>query len=167
MNASVDNVIETTVQALGLELVDLESGQHGKVLRVFIDRAGSLPTDPLSGITVADCERVTRQLQRVLPVEGIAYDRLEVSSPGLDRVLKTPSDFAKFAGFDADVRLRVPQAARRKFSGVLRGFVAGAVQLEVEGVVHAFALGDVERARLAPRFEVPAAAARRKENARP
>ena len=163
----MDNVIETTVRALGLTLVDLESGQHGKVLRVFIDRAGSLPIDPLSGITVADCERVTRQLQRVLPVEGILYDRLEVSSPGLDRVLKTPADFAKFVGFDADVRLRVPHAARRKFSGVLRGFVEGAVQLEVEGVIHAFALGDVERARLAPRFEVPAAAARRKENVRP
>ena len=71
------------------------------MLRVFIDRAG-LPT-PGGGITLEDCERVTRQLQRVFEVEGVEYGRMEVSSPGLDRKLKTAVDFERFAGFEADV----------------------------------------------------------------
>lgn len=147
-------VLETTVGGLGLALVDFELSNHGRMLRLFIEREGA--ADPLSGITIEDCERVTRQLQRVLPVEGIDYDRLEVSSPGLDRVLKKPADFVRFAGQNAEVRLRVPVAGRRKFSGTLRGADAAALEMEVDGALQRFPLVDVDKARLAPRVEIPA-----------
>ena len=71
-------------------------------------------------VTLADCERLSRQLQRVLEVEGIEFSRLEVSSPGLDRVLKKAADFRRFTGERAAVRLRVPENGRRRFVGVVR-----------------------------------------------
>jgi ribosome maturation factor RimP len=156
MTAGLEQVLETTVSSLGLELVDFELANRGRMLRVFIDRPGSRPDDVLSGIAVGDCERVTRQLQRVLPVEGIDYDRLEVSSPGLDRVLKRPADFVKFAGYEAELRLRLPLEGRRKFTGVIAGADPQSVQLAVDGAVRAFALADLDKARLVPRVEFSA-----------
>jgi len=142
-------VIESTAVGLGYELVDVEAANHGRQLRVFIDRLpaadGSRP-----GVQVADCERVTRQLQRVLEVEGFEYGRLEVSSPGLDRVLKKPADFRRFAGSRAEVRLRVPREGRRRFTGVVRDANDAGVELEVDGAVVAFAFADVDKARLVP-----------------
>lgn len=156
MSARLEQVLETTVSGLGLELVDFELSNRARFLRLFIERPGATPADALSGITIEDCERVTRQLQRVLPVEGIDYERLEVSSPGLDRVLKKPADFAKYAGHQAELRLRLPVAGRRKFTGRLRGGAApGQVAIEVEGQALAFPLADVERARLVPQVAIP------------
>lgn len=103
-------IIERTLAAMGYELVDVERGQQG-VLRVFIDA----PT----GITLDDCEKVSRQLSYVLEVENIDYARLEVSSPGLDRPLKKPSDFDRFAGSEISIRLREPLQGRRNFDGLL------------------------------------------------
>ena len=143
------------MSSLGLDLIDFELSNRGRMLRLFIDRPGARVDDPLSGITVGDCERVTKQLQRVLPVEGIDYDRLEVSSPGLDRVIKRPADFAKFAGQPAELRLRLPVDGRRRFSGVLRGIEGQSVALEVAAKLLNFPLADIERARLAP--ELPGA----------
>ena len=129
----VRQVIESTAVGLGYELVDVELANHGRQLRVFIDRAHGgagdrrgadrgVTTDAPGrpGVTLTDCERMTRQLQRVLEVEGIEYGRLEVSSPGLDRVLRKPADFRRFAGAKAEVRLRVPRDGRRRFVGVVR-----------------------------------------------
>jgi len=87
----------------------------------------------------------------VFEVEGVDYDRLEVSSPGLDRPLRKPGDFARFAGRKAEVRMRTPDAGgRRRFVGVLRSAEAGQVSMEVEGQTVALELDDVERARLVP-----------------
>jgi ribosome maturation factor RimP len=87
----------------------------------------------------------------VLPVEGVDYDNLEVSSPGLDRPLRKPGDFARFAGQKAEVRMHTPDAAgRRKFVGVLRGAEAGRLSMELDGQTVALALEDVERAKLIP-----------------
>ena len=72
-------------------------------------------------INVDDCERVTRQLQHVLEVEGLAYERLEVSSPGLDRPLKTAADFQRFLGEQVEVTLKVPFKGRKRFRGELHG----------------------------------------------
>src|SRR5688500_14254803 len=113
------------------------------MLRLFIDKPG--------GITVEDCAAVSRHLTRVLAVEGIEYERLEVSSPGLDRPLRKGADFARFAGQKAEVRMRTPDATgRRKFVGVLRGAAEGRVNLELEGRLVALALDDMERAKLVP-----------------
>ena len=141
--AAVQAVVEPVVAGMGYELVELQSANGGRMLRLFIDKLG--------GIDVEDCAAVSRQLSRVLEVEGIEYDRLEVSSPGLDRPLRKGSDFARFAGHKADVRMRTPDVTgRRRFVGVLRGAEDGSVALELEGQTVRLALDDVERARLVP-----------------
>jgi ribosome maturation factor RimP len=148
----VRQVIESTAVGLGYELVHVELANHGRQLRIFIDRAedGTGEGAGRPGVTLADCERVTRQLQRVLEVEGVDYGRLEVSSPGLDRVLKKPADFRRFAGSRAEVRLRAPRDGRRRFVGVVRAASDEAVDLEVDGAVVSFAFSDMDKARLVP-----------------
>ncbi|CUA98362.1 Ribosome maturation factor RimP [Thiomonas bhubaneswarensis] len=109
---SAAQAIETAVTSLGLELVEVEHLPRG-LLRVTIDHADGAP------VTVEDCERVTRQLQYVFEVENVDYGRLEVSSPGLDRPLRRPEDYVRFAGLEIDVVLRAPFQGRKKFRGVL------------------------------------------------
>ena len=137
-------MISPVVSGMGYELVDLQASQGGRLLRLFIDKAG--------GIDLEDCAAVSRQLSRVLEVEGVNYERLEVSSPGLDRPLRKPADFARFAGHRADVRMRTPDATgRRRFVGVLRGTEGGVVNVELEGrTTVRLVLDDLERARLVP-----------------
>jgi ribosome maturation factor RimP len=138
-----EELIAPVVAGMGYELVDLQVSNRGGLLRLFIDKPG--------GIGLEDCAAVSRQLTRVLEVEGIEYDRLEVSSPGLDRPLRKAQDFARFAGQKADVRMRTPDAGgRRRFVGVLRGESAGRVSLELDGQTVALAIEDIERARLVP-----------------
>ena len=128
---------------MGYELVDLQVSNRGGLLRLFIDKPG--------GIGLEDCAAVSRQLARVLEVEGVEYDRLEVSSPGLDRPLRKAQDFARFAGQKADVRMRTADASgRRRFVGVLRGENEGRVSLELDGQTVALAIEDIDRARLVP-----------------
>jgi ribosome maturation factor RimP len=111
---------ERTVTGLGYELVDLERSGGG-LLRVTIDRVAgkSYPAGESEFVTVDDCEAVTRQLQYVLEVEHCDYARLEVSSPGLDRPLRTEAHYQRFAGMAIDLTLRMPFEGRRKFKGVL------------------------------------------------
>lgn len=130
-----------TLAGLGYELVDLEASRGG-LLRVFIDAP--------RGITVEDCARASHHLSRVLAVEGIDYERLEVSSPGLDRPLKRVADYERFAGSLASLRLKLPVAGRRRFEGRLAGVEDGRVVMDVGGERQAFAFEDIERARLVP-----------------
>jgi len=117
---SWQRAVEDTVTGLGYDLVDAEKSAGG-LLRVFIDQPAGLGTV----ITVDDCERVTRQLQHVLEVEGCAYERLEVSSPGLDRPLKKAADYARFAGEQVEVTLKMPFKGRKKYRGRLQSAEAG------------------------------------------
>lgn len=145
--AAIESKIEPAVTGLGYELVDVQASNGGRLLRVFIDK----PAGSNSGITVDDCATVSRQLTRVLPVEGVDFERLEVSSPGLDRPLRKEGDFARFSGQKAELRMRTPDATgRRKFVGMLRGAEAGRVSMELDGTTVALALDDVERAKLIP-----------------
>ncbi|HVJ22544.1 MAG TPA: ribosome maturation factor RimP, partial [Burkholderiales bacterium] len=140
---SLEKVIEPAVSGLGYELVDVQASNGGRMLRLFIDKPG--------GITVEDCAAVSRHLTRVLAVEGIEYERLEVSSPGLDRPLRKGADFGRFSGQRAEVRMRTPDATgRRRFVGVLRGENGGRVEIELDGQIVALELADVERAKLVP-----------------
>jgi len=134
--------LETAVNGLGFELVDLEMSARGRLLRVFIDKTG--------GISVDDCARVSHHLTRLFAVENVDYERLEVSSPGLDRVLKKPSDFERFCGEKAQIKVRVPVSGQRNFAGVLRGVDGGFLQLEVEGRVLSLDMSNLEKARLIP-----------------
>ena len=130
-----------TLEGLGYELVDLESSRSG-LLRVFIDSP--------KGITVDDCARVSRHLSNALAVEGVEYERLEVSSPGLDRPLKRLEDYQRFEGREASVKLKLPRDGRRRFEGRLAGIEDGRIVLEVEGQRQYLAFEDIDRARLVP-----------------
>lgn len=136
------SLLETTLGGLGYELVDMERSARGGMMRVFIDKPG--------GINLDDCATVSNHLTRVLTVENVNYERLEVSSPGLDRPLKKARDFERFAGQTVRVRLRVPQEGQRNFTGVLKQTRAGKVELEVEGKAVAFDLANLDKARLVP-----------------
>lgn len=127
---------------LGYELVDMERSGQGRMMRIFIDKPG--------GINLDDCAKVSNHLSRVLTVENVDYERLEVSSPGLDRPLKQERDFVRFAGQKARVKLRVPLEGQRNFVGLLRRTRAGKVELEVEGRTVLFELANLDKARLIP-----------------
>ncbi|MFM2407797.1 MAG: ribosome maturation factor RimP [Pseudomonadota bacterium] len=136
-------VIETTVTGLGYELVDVEHAGGG-LLRVYLDKP--------EGIDVNDCQIVSNQLTRLFLVENIDYDRLEVSSPGLDRPLKKEADFVRFAGEKAKFKLRMPLNGQKNFVGLIGELNAGVVQIDMDGVVVAIELSNVEKARLVPTF---------------
>jgi ribosome maturation factor RimP len=161
------DAIATTVVGLGYDLVDIERAQRG-LLRVTIDRqpgrsypsrtydgAETAPVDSGEFVTVDDCEQVSRQLQYVLAVENLAYARLEVSSPGLDRPLKSEADFARFAGRDVSVTLKEPFQGRKAWRGVLGSAADGSGwQLVFEQgsgeQVLGFGFDEVREARLVP-----------------
>jgi len=126
MSLSWQQAVERAVQALGYELVDAERAAGG-LLRVFIDRVAgrSYETGPGDAVTVDDCERVTRHLQYALEVDGVDYARLEVSSPGLDRPLRKPTDWQRFVGSEVDLTLRAPFQGRKHWRGQLQPREAG------------------------------------------
>jgi len=143
---SLAKVVEPAVAGMGYELVDVQASNGGRLLRLFIDKPG--------GVTIDDCASLSRHLTRVLAVEGIDYERLEVSSPGLDRPLRKEADFARFAGQKAEIRMRTADpSGRRRFVGVLRGAGAGQVSVELEGQTVRLALEDVDRAKLIPELK--------------
>ena len=122
---ALQDIVEKTVTGLGYDLVEIERSAGG-LLRVTID----LPWVPEveQFVTVEDCEKVTRQLQFVLEVDGVEYKRLEVSSPGIDRPLRHQRDFERFEGSVVDITLKAPMGAaaggqvsanRKKFRGTL------------------------------------------------
>ena len=138
----LQRTLESTVAGLGYELVDFERSGKGQLLRIFIDKPG--------GISVEDCAKVSNHVSRVLAVENIDYGRLEVSSPGLDRLLRKEQDFVRFAGHRARVKVRVPVEGQRNFVGVLRETRGGKVELEVDGRTVSIDLANLDKARLVP-----------------
>jgi len=144
---ALQQVVEQTVTGLGYDLVEIERSAGG-LLRVTIDLPWAPPAAPASVstpaplveqfVTVEDCEKVTRQLQFALEVDGVEYKRLEVSSPGIDRPLRHEQDFVRFAGSVIDITLKAPigaaaggqvNATRKKFRGTLERAEAGGWQI--------------------------------------
>lgn len=144
---NLQELIESTVTGLGYELVLVELSPRSRLVRVFIDA----PEKP-RGVDVEDCATVSNQLTHLFQVENIDYDRLEVSSPGLDRPLVKPSDYVRFTGSQVQVKLRMPIGDRRQFNGTLIGIEGDQVQLELGGSVVTFALSNIDKARLVPKF---------------
>ena len=136
-------LVETTLAGLGYELVDLEVSGRG-LMRVLLDKPG--------GITLEDCERVSNHLTRLFAVEGVNYERLEISSPGLDRPLKKEADFVRFRGEKVQLKLRMPMTGRKNFTGVLGEVRDGVLQLEMDGSQIAIELSNLDKARLVPTF---------------
>jgi ribosome maturation factor RimP len=151
-------LIAKTVSGLGYDLVDVERGDRG-ILRVYID----FPADTVEEkgpITVEDCATVSHQLSHVLTVENVNYERLEISSPGLDRPVRTLADFERFAGHECTVKLRValPGSANRKtFTGILHAPEGEKIGLEFEGkdgsAMLEFTLAELDKARLVPQVD--------------
>src|ERR1017187_6653301 len=139
----VAKLVETTLTGLGYELVDLEVSARG-LTRVFIDKP--------EGISLEDCERVSHQLTRLFTVEGVNFERLEISSPGLDRPLKKQADFVRFRGQKVQLKLRVPLDGRKNFIGVLGDLQDGKLQLDVDGSLVGIDLSNLDKARLVPVF---------------
>lgn len=139
----VTRLVETTLSGLGYELVDIEKSGRG-LLRIFMDKP--------EGISLDDCELVSNQLTRLFMVEGIDFDRLEVSSPGLDRPLKKEADFARFQGQKAHLRLRLPMTGRKNFVGILGAVENGTLHFDVDGNQVAIELSNIDKARLVPVF---------------
>ncbi len=139
----VEKLVETTVSGMGFELVDFERSGRG-LMRVFIDKP--------EGISVDDCQTVSNQLTRLFLVENVDYDRLEVSSPGLDRPLKKEADFVRFSGQKAQLKLRMPISGRKNFSGIIGDVSNGILQLDVDGSQVSIELSNLDKARLVPTF---------------
>ncbi len=137
-------LIEQAVTGLGYELVDFETSPRARLMRVFIDSP--------KGVTIDDCAAVSNHLTRLFAVENIDYDRLEVSSPGLDRPLKKPADFERFAGQEAQVRTRMPINGQRNFTGVLSGVKDGVLRLVGTEAVYELPLDQIDKARLVAKF---------------
>ena len=142
MAMDLTQLLESTLSGMGYELVDFERSGKGKLLRVFIDKP--------EGINVEDCAAVSNHLSRVFAVEDVDYDRLEISSPGLDRPLKKEQDFVRFAGQKARIKVRVPVEGQRNFVGVLRETRSGKVDIDVDGKTVSIDLSNVDKARLVP-----------------
>jgi len=141
-----------TVGGLGYELVDVERSARG-LLRVYIDRlpGGTYPTGEGEFVTVEDCEQVTRQLLYALEVEAVAYERLEVSSPGVDRPLRREADYQRFAGRAIELTLKAPFQGRKHWKGRLdRGSEGRWCLVLDDGQALSFVLDEVREARLVP-----------------
>lgn len=146
--ADILTVAQQALLGFDVELVDVERMPLGG-LRVVIDRP--------EGVRIEDCEQVSRQLSHVFEVENIDYKRLEVSSPGVDRPLRRPADYVRFAGERIELRLHEPVESRKTFTGILRvsGDESPVFSLDWEDPsgqsrTLPFSFDDVDRARLDP-----------------
>lgn len=142
---AIEGLIESTAAGLGFDVIDIERANGGRLVRVFIDKP--------EGVSIDDCTLLSNQLTRVFTVEDVEYDRLEVSSPGFDRVVKREQDFVRFVGHRMRVTLKVPVEGRtRVLVGVLTAFDQGRLTLQVDQKTHTVDLSNVEKARLVPEF---------------
>ncbi len=144
MERTLSGIIEPIVISYGMELVDVEYRREGRgwVLRIYIDKEG--------GVSLDDCVLVSHEVGPVIDVEGLFQSpyTLEVSSPGLKRILKKEKDFERFK--DRSVRIRIHNAIgeRKNFRGKLLGCTKGVLQIEVEGQILDIPLSNVAKANL-------------------
>ena len=141
-------LVEPLLANLGYELVELEmaAGGGSGMLRLFIDRSG--------GVGIEDCERVSREVSALLDVHDpvpTAY-RLEVSTPGLDRVLRTSAHYARFVGARIAVELAAPREGRRRYTGRLEQAGGAGIEMEVDGTRVPLNYAEIFRARLVPEW---------------
>lgn len=142
---SLFELLEPTIVGMGYELVDIEQSAPGRLLRVFVDKRGG-------AITLDDCVVVSNHLSKLLIVENVDYNRLEVSSPGLDRPLKRKTDFVRFVGESIRIKLRIALEGQRNFVGILSEVGGETLILDIDGKRLQFELENLEKARLIPRL---------------
>jgi ribosome maturation factor RimP len=151
-NQELTELLAPVVADLGLECLGVEySPSHGNSLvRVYIDA-------PERAVTVEDCEAASRQISATLDVNDPIQGRytLEVSSPGLDRPLFTPEQFARFIGQSAKLETNLAINGRRRFNGAIRGVEGDTIVMEQDGVDVRIAHDNVHKAKLVPDFGEP------------
>ena len=160
MNGKLGELLAMTLPPMGYELVDWEMSR-GRMVRVFIDKpAGNEIGNKAgagAGITVDDCAKVSNHLTRLFVVENIDYERLEVSSPGMDRPLRKLADYARFSGEEAQVHLHEVTDGVKRVKGILRGIEQGpggdSVLVETETGVRTIPFAVIDRGRLVPKIE--------------
>jgi ribosome maturation factor RimP len=130
---------------MGFELVDWDLQPRAKLVRVFIDKP--------DGVDVEDCARVSNHLTHLFTVENVDYDRLEVSSPGLDRPLKKLADYARFEGEEAQVSLKELTDGARRWKGILRGVEQDNVMLQTDKGMRTIPIAAIDKARLVPKID--------------
>jgi ribosome maturation factor RimP len=164
MRDALMRLLEPPIEALGFELLEIEFARAGRggTLRIFIDRkvsgdrtpsGGGGPDVPSQGgISVDDCAAVSHAVGGILDAEDpiAGHYTLEVSSPGLDRVLRKREHFERFVGERVFVELKLPIEGRRRFAGTLKSVVGGAIVVEVDGQAHELPLDRIQKARLRP-----------------
>lgn len=147
MEERLRDLLTPLVSDLGYELLgaELHGGRRNALLRLYIDRADQ-------GISVEDCERVSREVSALLDVEDPidAPYRLEVSSPGLDRPLFTSEHYARFLGHPVRIVLSELRDGRRRYKGVIRGADEDSVTIEVDGETVTLELAAIKKANLVP-----------------
>ena len=141
----LETLIEKLVTQLGYELVDFETINGGQILRIFIDK-GDL-------IDIEDCTKVSNHVNNVLSVEtDYDYERLEVSSPGLDRVIKKLNDFDRFKGQKIKIKTRFAIENRKNFKGILSGTKSESIMIEVDNESLLIDFENIDKARLDPDY---------------
>jgi ribosome maturation factor RimP len=138
-------LLEPTLAGMGYELVDVEQSAPGKLIRVFVDKKNS-------AITLDDCVAISNHLGQLLAVEDIDYNRLEVSSPGLDRPLEKKADFIRFTGETVRIKLRIAWQGQKNFVGLLKEVKDDTLMLETDGKTLQIELGNLDKARLVPKL---------------
>ena len=150
----IATLLAPTVASLGLELLGAEylPAPGGAVLRLYIDRPGADPEADGQGVGIEDCEAVSREVSAQLDVEDPISGNytLEVSSPGVDRLLFAPAHFARFLGQQAKVGLRLPQDGRRRLQGAIAAVDGDSITFEVDSQPLVVAFGNIDKARLVP-----------------
>lgn len=159
------SIIEPVVAGAGLELVDVRFllEQGGWVLRVQIDIPVERITDvtqvPSDRVSLLECEAMSRELSAVLDVDdpiAQAYS-LEISSPGIDRPLRTAAHFSHFTGSEAKIQLAIPlqlaEGERRNFKGILKGVADDKVAIDVDGHRFELPIADIDHAKLVPDWD--------------
>ncbi|SDW31031.1 ribosome maturation factor RimP [Nitrosomonas communis] len=136
-------LLDPILAGMGYELIDVEQSASGRLLRIFVDKEDG-------GISIDDCVVISNHLNKLLAVEGIDYNRLEISSPGLDRPLTKQSDFIRFSGKLIKIKLRIALQGQKNFIGNIREVNDGILGLEVEGRLLHIKLDNLEKARLVP-----------------
>ena len=141
----LETLIEKLVTQLGYELVDFETVNGGQILRIYIDK-GDL-------IDIEDCTKVSNHVNNVLSVETeYDYERLEVSSPGLDRVIKKLNDFDRFKGQKIKIKTRFAIENRKNFKGILSGTKGESIMIEVDNESFLIEFDNIDKARLDPDY---------------
>ena len=141
----LETLIEKLVTQLGYELVDFETVNGGQILRIYIDK-GDL-------IDIEDCTKVSNHVNNVLSVEtDYDYERLEVSSPGLDRVIKKLNDFDRFKGQKIKIKTRFAIENRKNFKGTLSGIKGESIMIEVDNESLLIDFENIDKARLDPDY---------------